>query len=171
MSDARAVQEVLARYVRATDRRDGAAMSTLFVSDGRVRIFHNEGGSPIPVAQLEGAAAIGDAVGGMMQPHPPNGWSHHTTMDPIVEVEGSEAEIDVQFIVYETIGAETPVGGWPEGTMGAQGSVRPIEAGYYRSTLRRTAEGWKIFCHDIILDLPPAFPPDPEGNTGRTGRA
>jgi hypothetical protein len=38
MSDELAVQQVLARYVRAHDRRDGAAMAALFTPQARVTI-------------------------------------------------------------------------------------------------------------------------------------
>jgi len=158
MSAARDVQQVLARYVRAADNRDGAAMSTLFVPDGRVEIFHHQGGKPVPLGELEGAVAIGQAVSGMMLPHPPRGWSHHTTHDPIIEVSGDTATIDAQFIVYNTVGHEEPAGGWPKGARGAQGIVQPIEAGYYRASLRRVGSVWKIATHQIIHDLPVAVP-------------
>ena len=41
MSDELAVQQVLAHYVRAHDRRDGAAMAALFTPEARVTIFYN----------------------------------------------------------------------------------------------------------------------------------
>ena len=41
MSDELAVQQVLARYVRAHDRRDGAAMAALFTPDARVTMLYN----------------------------------------------------------------------------------------------------------------------------------
>jgi hypothetical protein len=37
MSDEREIQEVMARYVRAADRRDGAAMSGVGAQIGSVR--------------------------------------------------------------------------------------------------------------------------------------
>ena len=40
MSDELAVQQVLAHYVRAHYRRDGAAMAALFTPQGRVEIFY-----------------------------------------------------------------------------------------------------------------------------------
>src|SRR4029077_7955861 len=33
--------------------------------------------------------------------------------------------------------------GWPEGASGAQGTVQPIEGGYYRPILRRVDGVWK----------------------------
>ncbi len=96
--------------------------------------------SPIatqPVGELVGQEAIAAAVSQMMQPHPARGWSHHTTHDHIIEVDGDDATIDAQFVVFEVRGKERPVTGWPEGAFGAQGTVNPIEAGYYRPILRR----------------------------------
>ncbi|MCF7545887.1 nuclear transport factor 2 family protein, partial [Pseudomonas petrae] len=90
--------------------------------------------------------------------HPARGWSHHTTHDPIIEVTGDEATLDAQFIVYNTVGFEQPAAGWPQGAVGAQGRVEPIEAGYYQSTLKRVNGRWKIAVHRITLDLPHAFP-------------
>ncbi len=158
MSDERQVQQVLARYVRATDARDGSAMSALFADDARVEIFYNRAGVPEPVAELVGAAAIGEATASMMAPHPPRGWSHHTTHDHIIEVDGDEATLDAQFVVFNTVGDERPADGWPAGASGAQGTITPIESGYYRPRMRRVDGSWRIVHHTIVLDQPMAFP-------------
>ncbi|MGV8864809.1 MAG: nuclear transport factor 2 family protein [Pseudomonas sp.] len=157
MSHARDVQQVLAKYVRATDRRDATAMSALFMDNGRVEIFQGQS-TPVALGVLQGATTIGQATAGMMVPHPARGWSHHTTHDPIIEVNGDQATIDVQFIVYNTVGLDQPASGWPHGAVGAQGRVEPIEAGYYQSSLERVDGVWKIAVHRITLDLPHAFP-------------
>lgn len=157
MSKEREVQQVLAKYVRAADRRDGAAMSKLFVEQAQVEIFEGQQ-APRQIGRIEGAGAIGAAVAGLMKPHPTGGWSHHTTHDTIVEVDGEAATIDAQFIVYDTVGATKPPAGWPGNAFGAQGTVMPIEAGYYRSRLVREDQQWKIAEHRIYLDLPMAFP-------------
>jgi len=156
MSDERAVQQVLARYVRAADSRNGPAMSELFVPDGRVEIFAGQQ-TPEHLGTLEGAEAIGQAVAAMMTPHPDRGWSHHVTMDHLIEIKADEATLDAQFIRFDTLGDERPAGGWPRGASGAQGSVRPTEAGYYRSRLVRVDGRWRLAHHAIYLDLPPAF--------------
>jgi hypothetical protein len=158
MSDERSVQEVLARYVRATDARDGAAMSALFTADATVEIFYNDAGDPKKIGELVGAAAIGGAVTAMMAPHPPRGWSHHTTHDHLVEVDGDEATLDAQFVVFNTVGHERPADGWPAGASGAQGTITPIESGYYRPRMRRIAGRWQIVHHTVVLDQPMAFP-------------
>lgn len=158
MSEERAVQQVLARYVRGTDARDGAAVAALFTEAGRVEISYNNSGKLEPVGELVGQEAIAAAVSQMMRPHPARGWSHHTTQDHIIEVNGDDATIDAQFVVFEVRGNERPATGWPEGTFGAQGTVTPIEAGDYRPILRRVDGVWKIDTLRIVMNLPLAFP-------------
>jgi hypothetical protein len=158
MSERHAVQEQLARYVRATDHRDGAAMAKLFAPDGRVELFYANRDTHQLIGELIGREAIASAVANMLKRHPPRGWSHHTTLDHIIEIDGDRATIDAQFIVYSVQGAERPSEGWPADAFGAQGTVRPIESGYYRPILRRTSEGWLFETHRIYMDIPMAFP-------------
>lgn len=157
MSDERAIQEVLARYVRAADHRDGSAMSNIFLSEGKVEIFYNNADTPELLGELVGPEAIGEAVTNMMKPHPRRGCSHHTTHDPIIEVRDDTGVFDAQFVVFSVLGAEKPEGGWPEGASGAQGTITPIETGYYRSILKKVDGRWMMAQHRIYLDLPMAF--------------
>jgi hypothetical protein len=157
MSDEREIQQVLARYVRAADQRNPDAMADLFLADGKVEIFYNNAGVAEPLGELIGPEAIGSAVAAMMKPHPPRGWSHHTTHDPIIQVEGVTATLDAQFVVYSVVGAQMPEGGWPEGTKGAQGTITPIETGYYRPILKKVDGRWMLAHHRIYLDLPMVF--------------
>jgi hypothetical protein len=93
-----------------------------------------------------------------MTAHPPLGWSHHTTHDHIIDIYGDEATIDAQFVVFSTVGRARPDDGWPPNASGAQGTITPIESGYYQPRLTRVDGAWKIAHHTIILDLPMAFP-------------
>lgn len=154
MTDEQHIQQLQARYVRAADFRDGAAMADLFLPGGKVEIYQHNGGVPVLIGEINGADQIGAAVGAMMTPHGPREWSHHTTHDPIVEILGDDASLDVQFIVFSVAGAEKPEGGWPPGTRGAQGRITPIEAGYYRPMFRRVGGSWKIAAQRIYHDLP-----------------
>jgi hypothetical protein len=158
MSEERAVQQVLAKYVRGVDARDGAAVAALFTETGRVEISYNNSGKLEPLGELAGQEAIAAAVSQMMQPHPARGWSHHTTQDHIIEVDGDNATIDAQFVVFEVRGKERPATRWPEGAFGAQGTVIPIESGYYRPVLRRVDGAWKIDTLRIVHSLPFALP-------------
>jgi hypothetical protein len=158
MSDERAVQQVLAQYVRGVDTRDGAAVAALFTNTGRVEIAYNNSGKSEPLGELVGRDAIAAAMSQMMKPHPARGWSHHTTHDHIIDVHGGDATLDAQFVVFEVRGKERPATGWPESAFGAQGTVQPIEAGYYRPILRRVDGAWKIATLRIVHTLPMAFP-------------
>ncbi|MBM7046498.1 MULTISPECIES: nuclear transport factor 2 family protein [Rhizobium] len=157
MSDEREIQEVMARYVRAADYRDGAAMSKIFLPEGKTEIFYNNAGTAELLGELVGAKAIGEAVTTLMKPHPPRGWSHHTTHDPIIEVKGDTATLDVHFVVFNVVGAEKPEGGWPAGAFGAQGTITPIESGYYRPILKKVDGRWMIANNRIYHDIPYAF--------------
>jgi SnoaL-like domain len=128
MSDELAVQQVLAHYVRAHDRRDGAAMAALFTPQGRVEIFYNNAGELEPLGELMGREAIANAVVHMMKPHPPRGWSHNATDGLLIEIDGDRATVDAQFMVFSILGAERPDAGWPKNAHGAQGTITPIES-------------------------------------------
>lgn len=158
MSDERRIDEVVAGYVRAADHRDGTAMTALFTEDAVLEIHHPGPDGQEVLATLHGAEAIGQAVADLMPPHPPGGWSHHTTTNPLVELDGDDASIDVQFLVLSVQAAPWPASGWPPGAAGAQGTITPIESGYLRSDLRRVDGTWKITHHVITHDLPHALP-------------
>ncbi|MGR3867428.1 hypothetical protein ACUXZZ_02440 [Streptomyces graminifolii] len=58
--------------------------------------------------------------------------------------------MDTQFITFDVVGAKKPEGGSPDGRFGAQGTIKPIESGYYRFTFRRTDGIWRIRHQDVI---------------------
>ena len=158
MSEERAVQQVLAKYVRGVDTRDGAAVAAVFTEDGRVEISYNNSGKSEPLGEVVGRDAIAAAVSQMMKPHPARGWSHHTTHDHIIDVNGDNATLDAQFVVFEVRGKERRATGWPDGAFGAQGTVQPIEAGHHRPVLRRVNGAWKVDTLRIVHNLAYAFP-------------
>lgn len=133
-------------------------MAALFTETADLRIYYSGAGEHELIAQLTGASAIGSAVASGLSPHPKLGWSHHTTLNPIVTITGDEGTFDAQFLVYNVRGLERPAGGWPDGASGAQGTILPIESGYVFSRLVRTDRGWLIDEHVIKHDLPYAFP-------------
>lgn len=158
MSDEREIQEVLARYVRATDRRDGEAQGALFTDDAIVQIYIKTGpetyealGEPII-----GGAGVKYAVDNLMAPHPQGGASHHTTSDHIIEADGDHGHVNAQFVVFEVRAATRPADGRRQHNVGAQGTVRPIESGYYDTDLRRVDGEWKIVHHRVLMDVPMA---------------
>lgn len=158
MSPERAVEEVLARYVRAADQLNGTAIGELFAPEGQVEGFQFNGGSPESLFALQGREAIATAMTNLMAPHPARGWSHHTTHGHLVAVTGDHATIDAQFIRFDTVGAERPATGWPAGVMGLLGNITPTEAGYYQTTLRKENGAWLIINHRILHNMTFALP-------------
>jgi ketosteroid isomerase-like protein len=159
MSDERQIQEVLARYVRATDQRDGKAQGALFTDDAVVRILtKNIDGSYMALGEpLVGGAAVRYAVENYMAPHPEGGSSHHVTSDHIIEIDGDSAHLNAQFIVFRIRRADRHAeSDQPRGNLVAQGSVEPVESGYYDTHLRRLDGRWKIVRHDVLMDVPMA---------------
>jgi hypothetical protein len=154
------VQQVLALYVRDTDHRDGADLSKLFTPEGTVDISaKNATGNYQPVGSpLVGRAAIANAVTNLQTPVGGLTSQHHVTSDPLVEVQGSTAHLNVQFLTYDVQGAAEPATGWPGGTAGAQGTIKPIEVGYYDLTFQRVGTGWEISDLRILHDLPVVLP-------------
>jgi hypothetical protein len=75
-----------------------------------------------------------------------------------VETHGNTAHLNVQFLTYAVRGATEPAGGWPAGTAGAQGTIKPCEVGYYDATLQRSGSGWQISGLRILHDLPIVIP-------------
>jgi SnoaL-like domain len=165
MSDELAVQQVLAHYVRAHDRRDGAAMGALFTPEARVTIFYNNNpdGEPELIGELAGREAIAQATTHMMKPHPPRGWSHNATDGMLIDIDGDRATVDAQFMVFTILGDEKPASGWPAGArgamgaMGAMGAITPIESGYYTQKLIRVDGQWLIESLQVRHNLPFAF--------------
>jgi SnoaL-like domain len=157
-SEERQVQNVLARYTRAADQLNGKAVSDLFVPDGKVEVYYVNGGNRELLFVLSGQAEIENAISNLMKPHPARGWSHHTTHDHIIEVNGDHATIDAQFIRFDSVGEIRPDNGWPEGTLGLMGNVTPTESGYYQPTLQKISGEWKIVTHVILHDLTFAIP-------------
>jgi hypothetical protein len=159
MSDELAVQQVLAHYSRAHDRRDGAAVAALFTPQARVSIFYNNNpdGTPELIGELVGREAIANATTHMMKPHPARGWSHNATDGLLIEIDGDHATVDAQFMVFSILGDAKPASGWPAGARGAMGTITPIESGYYTPKLVRVDGQWLIESMQIRHNLPMAF--------------
>jgi hypothetical protein len=72
-------------------------------------------------------------------------------------VNGDVGTIDAKFVVLNVVGAEKPEAGRSDGAGGAQGTVTPIETGYYRPILRKVDRRWMMAHHRVYLDLPMAL--------------
>jgi hypothetical protein len=168
MSTESEIRQIISRYTRAADRRDGEALAQLFEVDAVVEVHYHRGpdGDEL-LGTLSGGARIAAAMSTAMAPHPPLGWSHHTTYDHLVSIDGDEASIETQFITFDVVGIPKPeggwpvgtfgAGGWPVGTFGAQGAIKPIESGYCRFAFRRTDGVWRIRHLGVSHDIPYVF--------------
>ncbi len=157
MSTENEIREIVSQYTRAADQRDGAAMAKLYEADAVVEVYYRGPEGMEPLGTLSGAVQIEDAMISAMAPHPPLGWSHHTTYDHRVSVDGDVASIETQFITFDVVGRRKPEGGWPAVTFGAQGTITPIESGYYSFDFRRADGAWRIRHMGIVHDIPYVF--------------
>lgn len=144
-----AVSKVLAKYVRGVDARNGKAVSSLFITDSITELFENHNGERVKIGELQGSAEVEHAFGTIMSSHPKGGWSHHTTMDHIIDVNGDHATINAQFIVYQVQANKKTV----DSSVSSGGTITPKESGYYHVDLKKIENNWKISHHRVILDF------------------
>nr|WP_278045610.1 nuclear transport factor 2 family protein [Micromonospora kangleipakensis] len=159
--EGRQVIEVLARYVRGSDRRDGNAVAALYTKDAVTELYSRTGPQtyePI-LPPLEGPGPIEALVSQAGVPMPAGVFTHHVTADHTVTVDVDTAHLSAQFVLYETRAGRRPEHGWRPGTSGTQGTVRPIESGYYETDLRRVDGRWRITRHRVYNDMPVVIPP------------
>jgi hypothetical protein len=156
MSEEFRVQQVLARYLRATDARDGVAQGSLFADDGILQIYaKTASGKFEPVGEpLIGGEGVRNAVQHFMAAHPEGRASHHVTTDHLIEVDGDRAHLNAQFFAFEVHEDTRPASGWPAGTYGAQGNIRFYASGYYDMDLRLIEGEWKIVHNRVLPDMP-----------------
>jgi hypothetical protein len=99
MSSENEITQIVSRYTRAADQRDGEAIAKLYEPDAVVEIRYHRGPDGTELlgtlsGQAQIAAAMSTPPRGAMAPHPPLGWSHHTTCDHLVTVDGDQASIE-----------------------------------------------------------------------------
>ena len=173
MSAENEIREIVSRYTRAADWRDGEALAKLYEADAVVEIHYRGSDGMELLGTLSGGAQIAAAMSTAMAPHPPLGWSHHTTYDHLVSVDGDEASIDTQFITFDVVGTRKQEGGWPVGTFGAQGTIKPSSPGTTASpSVGPTGHGasatWTSYTTSpTSSDHPAARPRRPHGGLRR----
>ncbi|WP_162641695.1 nuclear transport factor 2 family protein [Streptosporangium sp. 'caverna'] len=154
MSDRHEIQDVLSRYVRATDEGNGVAQAKLFTDEGMIRFFGRSGtGQYLQAGEpLVGATDIRHSVENRRLRE--RTYLHHVTTDHIIEVDGGEATMNAQFVVWSAVAEpEPPDGRWP-GPPGVRGGIAPIMIGFYDSALRRSDGAWKFTRLDVMHSLP-----------------
>ncbi|SCL34043.1 SnoaL-like domain-containing protein [Micromonospora rhizosphaerae] len=143
MSDEHQVQQVLARYARAVNRRDGAALAMLFDVDGRVDIGWDNAGTLETLITLTGHQEIADAVAN--KKFPPGARGRALIHGHIIEVNGDRASLEALFEEFVV----------RPGDEFRPGRSTIEESGEYRSTLRRNDGQWKLVHHQVVLDTDP----------------
>ncbi len=154
MTDKHAIQGVLSQYVRATDERDGDAQAKLFADNGMIRFFGRSGSGEYLLAgePVIGAERIRRHMEGF-PPRPERTDQHHITTDHLIRVNGAEATMNAQFLVFSSVAASKPEDGW-QAPPGAKGDITLIMIGYYDSDLRKIDGVWKLTRLDVKHSLP-----------------
>ncbi|MBY8880283.1 nuclear transport factor 2 family protein [Actinacidiphila acidipaludis] len=140
MSEERRIQQVLARYAQAVNRRDGAGLAALFDDDGRVDISRDGSGTPEAFLILTGRQEIADAVTG--KTFPPGARGRALIHGFVVDIDGNEATVEALFEEFVVL----------PGDDSAPTRTVIEESGEYHSTLRRTGGQWKLVHHRVVLD-------------------
>ena len=109
-----AIQDVLSRYVRATDERDGDTQAKLFADNGMIRFFGRSGTEEYQLAgePVIGAERIRRHMKEFFPPRQERTYQHHITTDHLIRVNGAEATMNAQFLVFSSVAAPKPEDGW-----------------------------------------------------------
>jgi len=158
LNDIRQIELVMETYVRGVDMKDGKLVSDLFTPDAIAEIIWNDNGTMRSMGEpLRGSGAIDWAT---RQGKRVRGWSHHFLSNPLIDVRGDSATLNVQFVVFKSVSAPVPEGS-PAGTFAmiatdqeGSGSLKPGIAGYYQSDFKKINGQWKIVYHRILHDRP-----------------
>jgi hypothetical protein len=149
------IQQVLARYVQATDARDADAQSSLYSSDGVLETYfrNDQGDFESSGNPIVGADELRDSVAHFRSAHPEDRPSHHVTTDHIIELDGDRAHLNAQFLAFEV-----HIGGG-QGTSAnhnvssAPGYLHFYASGYYDMDFRLLDGHWKIVRNRVMADL------------------
>jgi hypothetical protein len=165
MNEESKVREVLSRYLRATDERDGVKQSSLFAEEGILQIyFLTESRKYEPLGSvLVGRQAICDAMPDFMAAHVGGAPSHHMTTDHIIDIDGDTAHMNAQFFAFEVIADPTPQSDPADASRGVRGHLQLYASGYYDMDLRLIGDEWKIVHNRVLADLSPPQTPGANG--------
>jgi hypothetical protein len=157
MNDRHEIVELLARYVRALEKRDGEAVAALFTPDGEFELFGRSGrddyAAGVKVVGRENICAM--VNGGSVAP---GRGMHYLTTDRIVEINGDEASLDAQFVAVES-NADLPTNStWTTAQGIVHGTLALTMIGRYDSRLARIDGRWAFTVHRVKHNLPIVIP-------------
>ena len=157
MGDRSEIIEVLARYARALEQRDGTAVAALFAPDGEFTLFGRYGRDDYVDA---GVHVVGrDTIRTMIDAGsmPPGRGMHYLTTDHIVEISGDDADMSAQFVAVESNAELRSETWWSTAAGMVQGTLALTMIGRYDSRLRRIDGRWVLTTHSVKHNLPIAL--------------
>jgi hypothetical protein len=138
------IRNLVARYVRNVDLRDHDAQIVLFSPDAVVRMLSRTNGREALLhGPLVGGKAVAEASAALRPAILPDRTDRHCTTDHLISIDGDEAALNAQFLVFRTTAREAGVC-----------STNIVETGHYRFWFRRGVLGWSVSKLDIIVDSP-----------------
>ena len=158
MGDRDEILEVLARYARALEERDGTAVAALFAPGGEFTLLGRYGRDGYVNA---GVHVVGrDNIRAMIETGsmPPGRGMHYLTSDHIVEISGDEASMNAQFVAVESNADLHSESRWSAAAGIVQGTLALTMIGRYDSRLRRIDGRWLFTTHRVKHSLPIARP-------------
>jgi len=153
MSDRIEIIELLSRYTRALEDRDGKAIADLFAPDGEFRLYSRPGAGDFTqrsagVVGRENIRALFESGS-----RPRGRGFHYLTSDHIVDVDGDKAAITAQFVAVES-NAEIPSDAeWTLGSTMLRGTLALTMMGRYESNLRKIDGHWSFLIHRVKHSL------------------
>jgi ketosteroid isomerase-like protein len=156
LSDIDRIRETISLYGRASDAGDVEAFRKIFtpnvltenfrrMPDGSIVRSKTPVGHSVEV-MTQGLAKVGKARG--------DSKVHHFTHDPIIEIHGDTAYINVQFLATRSRANDVVL----ENVEGVQGTVQTTLTGYYDDVLKKIDGRWLIVEHHVIIDIPYELP-------------
>lgn len=156
-----AVQQLFYAYLFYHDTHDGPGVASLFTKDGVLETLYNNGGNTIePNAGPNGKGCISFGPEQIAQqfgrpnssPLPYPGWSHNSSTDILVKVDGDYATLWARWATIRSNLEGIPQIG---NTTGRTGITH--HNGTYVSDAIRTPEGWRFIHHRAIEDTKMKF--------------
>ena len=153
MSDRIEIVELLGRYIRALEDRDGKAIADLFTPDGEFSLYSRAGAGDFTQRSL---GVVGrDKIRTVFESgsRAPGRGFHYLTSDHIVGVDGDKATLTAQFIAVES-NAEIQSGAeWTLGSTMLRGTLAITMMGRYESDLRKIDGRWLFTIHRVKHNL------------------
>jgi hypothetical protein len=156
MTEREAVVEVLARYVRAMEARDGATVAALFAESGSFAIFATGAdGAYVP----RGPSVVGRAEIAIFLDRgalEPSRGIRYLTTDHIVDVDvaAGTARLEAQFLGVETDSAGLGQAVASVASRLLMGTAVVTMLGLYQSRLTKVDGRWLLLEHHVKHSLP-----------------